>query len=346
MKKFFKYFAFIIIAITLVGCSGGNNKTESTDVKENSTKTSSDDQIIIKYGMISSETHTTYLAAEKFAQEVDEKSDGRIKVEIYPNGQLGGDLQLTESTSNGVIQMSLPATTVLTSFNEIWGVLDMPYLFNDAEKAFEALDGEVGDALEGYFDEINSINLCYEFNGIRNVTNNIRPINKPEDLKGIKLRVMESPVFIDTFTALGTNPTPMSFNELFTGLQQGTVDGQENPASLIYESKFNEVQKYFSETKHCYNFCPVLMNKDFYNSLSEEDQKIIQDAAKTWLKDWQRNEEVTNNDKYIEKIAESGVECNKISDEDMKLFNEKVQPVYDKYQDKFGDILEIVKKYQ
>lgn len=343
MKKVINSLILLLFVVILVGCS---KNTANNSVNSKSDGESADNNIIIKYGMISSETHSTYLAAEKFAQEVGEKSNGRIKVEIYPNGQLGGDVQLTESVSSGVVQMALPATTVLTSFNEIWGVLDMPYLFNDSEKAFAALDGDVGKALEPYFDEINAINLGYEFNGIRNVTNNIRPINTPEDLKGIKLRVMESPVFIDSFSALGTNPTPMSFNELFTGLQQGTVDGQENPASLIYESKFNEVQKYFSETKHCYNFCPAIINKEFFNSLSPEDQQIIKSAGKTWLTDWQREQEVSGNEDYIKKLAESGVECNKISDEDMKLFVEKVQSVYDKYQEKFGEILELVKKYK
>lgn len=334
-KNLITILILIMLSISLVACG-----------KENKSADSSGEQIVIKYGMISSETHTTYLAAEKFAKDVAEKTNNRIKIEIYPNGQLGGDVQLTESVSSGVVQMALPATTVLTSFNDIWGVLDMPYLFNDSAKAFAALDGKVGEALDPYFEEINSINLGYEFNGVRNLTNNLRPINTPDDLKGIKLRVMESPVFIDTFKALGTNPTPMSFNELFTGLQQGTVDGQENPVSLIYESKFYEVQKYFSETKHCYNFCPVIINKAFFESLSEEDQKIMKDSAKEWLVDWQREQEVSGNDDYIKKLEDTGVVCNSISDDNLQLFKDKVSVVYDKYENKFKEILDLVNEYK
>ena len=152
----------------------------------------------------------------------------------------------------------------------------MPFIFKDVKSAFAALDGEVGKTLDAFLTPVGLKNLGYAYNGARSMTNSKRPINEPADLKGIKMRVMESPVFIDMFKTLGANPTPMSFGEVFTGLQQGTVDAQENSPSLVFSMKFNEVQKYYSLTNHVQGILAILINEKFFNGLPARSAKNCQ----------------------------------------------------------------------
>ena len=158
------------------------------------------------------------------------------------------------------------------------------------------------------------------------MTNSSKPIEAPEDLKGLKMRVMENEVFIDFFETLGASATPMSFNELFTGLQQHTVDGQENPPSLIYASKFQEVQKYLSLTEHVNNFLGFIMNKDFYDSLTKEQQEIVQDAAQEFV-DYQREMELDDTEEYVKKLEEEGMQVNRLSDEQKAKFRQELRCV-------------------
>ncbi len=365
MKK--KWIAIVLmLAMLLTACAGGEKKaeepapaekqetTEKKDEKaeekpaeKTETKEASGDKIVIKWGSITSENHSSFKAAQKFKEYVEKTSEGKMVVELYPNAILGGDVQLTESVALGTIEMALPATSVFTMYSMKFGAIDMPYMFSDMKKAFEALDGEIGDILNAELEKVGIKNLCYGFNGVRNMTNNVRPITKPEDLAGVKMRVMENPVFIDMFSYLGSNPTPMSFGELFTALQQKTVDGQENPASLIFESKFQEVQKYFSETKHVYNFLGNIINKAFYEGLTDEQRKILDDGAAQFLAEWQRNTENDENDMYIEKLASEGMEVNRLTDDELKVFKDKLEPMYEKYRKELGDeIFDALEKYR
>lgn len=345
MKKIILSFLLIVSCICIVAC--GNNNATSNESKKEETQSSDLNTKTIKFGMVSSESHSTYKATEKFKEYVEEKSNGSLKVELYPNSILGGDVQLTEAVALGTVEMALPVTTVMTMYDPEFGVLDLPYMFKDASKAFEALDGDVGERFNEKLEKVGIKVVGYGFNGVRNMTNNIRPITKPEDLSGVKMRVMESPVFIDMFSYLGSNPTPMSFGELYTALQQKTVDGQENPASLIFESKLNEVQDYLSETKHVNNFIIYIINLDFYNNLSEEEKNIIDEATKEFLSEWQINTEIAENQMYIDKISESGTEVNVLTDEELQVFIDKLQPMYEKYRKEYGDeIFEMLEPYR
>jgi TRAP-type C4-dicarboxylate transport system substrate-binding protein len=161
------------------------------------------------------------------------------------------------------------------------------------------------------------------------------------------MRVMESPVFIDMFKYLGSNATPMSFSELFTGLQQKTVDGQENPASLIYASKFQEVQKYLSQTEHVYSICANLINADFYNGLTDEQKAIVNEGAKQFLVDWQISQESNDNQKFIDMLKEAGMEVNEVTPENKQKFIDAVTPMYDKYKKELGtEIFDIIEPYR
>ncbi|WP_455596710.1 DctP family TRAP transporter solute-binding subunit, partial [Cloacibacillus porcorum] len=178
----------------------------------------------IKVGYIGSDTHPTMQAMKVFAKDVDAGSKGKIKVELYPNAQLGGDRELCEGVQMGTIQMAIPSTSALAGFDKRIQVLDLPYLFTTRKAAFDAVDGELGQKLNAYLSKKGFEVLGYQENGFRHVTNSKRPIKTPADLKGLKIRTMENPMHIAFFKELGANPTPMSWGELYTALQQGTVD--------------------------------------------------------------------------------------------------------------------------
>lgn len=201
----------------------------------------------------------------------------------------------------GTIQMALPSTSVLTAYNERIGVLDMPYLFTDAQSAFDALDGKLGEQIDEWIAGNGFISLGYVYNGPRCTTNSVRPIYTPDDLAGLKIRVMNSPVFIRMYEVLGANATPMSFSELFTGLQQHTVDGQENPPTLIYASGFQQVQKYLTIDNHVHNFLPILTNENWVNSLSADDQAILKECCANMVAN-QRNIELEDNTDIVAKL--------------------------------------------
>jgi len=237
-------------------------------------------------------------------------------------------------------------TAVLTTYDDKFSVLDLPFLFTSREVAYAAVDGELGQQLEALLPKYNLMSLGFQDNGLRNISNNIRPINEPKDLKGIKIRVMESPTYVEMFKALGANPTPMNFGEVYTALAQGTVDAQENGASLVYTSKFYEVQKYYSLTNHVYSLNMVLISKKFYDSLPSDIQDILQDGAKQLLELKQREMESNSDEKYINLLIEKGMIVNDITPENCKKFVEAVKPVYEMYAEKIGkEIIELAQSY-
>lgn len=327
----------VIIMLTTTGCGRnlGNKGSSGKDV------------ITINIGHVEAEDRSTHRAlVEHFKNTVEEKSKGSISVQIYSNSVLGGDSELTESVAMGTLEAALPSTSVLVSYSDDFGIMDMPYLFSSTEKAFDAMDGDLGDYFNQKLEKVGIHSLGYSYNGLRSMTNSSHPIQSPEDLKGLKMRVMENEVFIDFFETLGASATPMSFNELFTGLQQHTVDGQENPPSLIYASKLQEVQKYLSLTEHVNNFLGFIMNKDFYDSLTEEQKEIIQDAAREFV-DYQREMELADTEVYVEKLEEEGMQVNRLTDEQKMKFRQELEPMYEKYREKFGEeIFETLEKYQ
>ncbi len=347
MKKVLSLVLVVVLMLALTtGCSGTNTAAGNEKAATGENASEAPKSITIKVGHVEPEERSTHQALLEFEKEVESKSNGSISVELYPNGSLGGDVQLTESVAMGTLDMALPATSVLTTYSPKFGVLDMPYLFSNAENAFKAMDGELGQYFNGELEKVGIKNLGYSFNGLRSLTNSVRPVNEPADLKGMKVRVMESPVFIDFFETLGANATPMSFNELFTGLQQKTVEAQENPPSLIYSNKFYEVQDYISLTEHVNNFLAFIMNKNLYDSLTAEQQEIISTAAKNYVT-LQRNMELTDTDKYVELLkTEGGMEVNEVTPENKQKFRDALEPMYEKYRKELGqDIFDMAEKY-
>lgn len=330
MKKVLSVIMIVALLFSLTACGGGNEPAGDGET------------YTLQLAHVEAEDRSTNDACLLFKDAVEEATNGAIKVEIFPNAVLGGDEELTESVALGEIQMALPSSSVLTMYAEQFGILDMPFLFTSSQAAFDALDGELGETLNGYLEGTGIINLGWAYNGPRSFTNNVRPINTVDDLKGLKIRVMSSPVCIDMVETLGASATPISFSELYTALEQGTVEGEENPPTLIYASGFHEVQKYLSLDQHQHNFLPIATNEEWFNGLPEEYQKIVAENAKTYLVDKQREIELQDNVDIRKKLEEAGMIVNDITPEAQQGFIDKVQPMYEKYYEKFGkDMFEL-----
>ena len=300
----------------------------------------------IKVAYISSESHPTAQAMTGFAKDVDSASKGRIKVELYPNGQLGSDRELCEGVQMGTIQMVVSSTSALAGFDKRIQVLDLPYLFTTRKAAFDAVDGELGKKLNSYLEKKGFLVLGYQENGFRHVTNSKRPIKTPADLKGLKIRTMENPMHIAFFKELGANPTPMSWGELYTALQQGTVDAQENPYAMIDDGKFYEVQKYVSETGHLFSYEIIIANKKFMEKLPADLRKIVDDAAHRAVMA-QRARMEKEEAVFKAKVTKTGLKANTLPPEQKRPFVDATKKVYSQFEKDLGkEIMDIAKKVQ
>lgn len=271
-----------------------------------------------------------------FKNFMEGRSDGKITVEIYDNSVLGGDEAMLEQVSQNSLQISIPMVSGLLSYDEEFGAVELPFLFSSADQAISAMQGEVGDYYKNNLDPNTGLAIAgYYYNGARSMTNNVRPITCVADCAGLKIRVMNNDVYIAMMQALGANPTPISWNELYTAMQLGTVDGEENPPSTIYPSGFAEVQKYFSQTEHVYGFAAVVCNADFYNSM-DSDTKALFEEGIDLLCDIATQAEIEIGDAYIAQMEEAGMECNTLTDEAKQEFIEATASVRDSYRDVYS----------
>jgi tripartite ATP-independent transporter DctP family solute receptor len=297
----------------------------------------------MKYAGVGSDAHPNSKAADELAEYIAERSNGEIELVIFRNAQLGGDRQAAEGMQIGTIEMGVVGSSVLMSFDPKIGVFDFPFLFKTEEAAYKALDGEVGDIIRQNLLKKGLRILAYGTNGYRHVTNSRNPIREPEDLKGLKIRTMENPIFVETFKLMGASPTPMSFGELFTALQQKTVDAQENPILLIYTSKIYEVQKYISKTGHIYAVAPLVMSERYFQSLPEECQELMLEAGK-FFERRQRELMHENEDAFEQAMKAQGIEVNELTPEQKDAFIEICAPVYKQFENRVGkDLLDLAR---
>ncbi|MEP9352182.1 DctP family TRAP transporter solute-binding subunit [Xanthobacter sp. KR7-65] len=270
-----------------------------------------------------------------FAKRVGELSGGKITVQVGGNSQFGDDAEMLTGLRLGTLDISANSQGPTAGIVPQFGVIGLPFLFKTLPAAWQVLDGPIGDELKTEAEKKNLVVLAFWDNGIRHISNNVRPITKPDDLKGLKIRTPPDPATIDTFAALGANPTPMKFSELYLALQQGVVDGQENPLMNIYSSKLFEVQKYLSLTGHKYEMTVFLMSKPVWAKLSADDKKIIQQAA-TEARDLNRKLSAASDESLRGKIEAAGV---KFNDVDTAPFQAMVKPVYEKWTKEQGDFV-------
>lgn len=277
-------------------------------------------------------------ASLKFAELVEQKTDGRVKVEVGGSAQYGDDAESITNMRLGTLAFSANSQGTTSSVVPEFGVLGLPFLFRDLPHAYKVVDGPVGDKLNELSQDKGLVLLALWDNGIRQVSNNVRPITKPEDLEGIKLRTPPDPVTLDIFNSLGANPAPLAFSELYIALQQGVFDGQENPLMNIYSSKLYEVQKYISLTGHKYETTPLFASKVIWSQLSAQDQQAVKDAAVEAGK-LNREMSLAADSDLRQKLTDAGVVINKV---DQAPFIEKTQSVYSKWEKQYPALVNLV----
>ncbi|WP_137893758.1 TRAP transporter substrate-binding protein [Ramlibacter sp. 2FC] len=282
--------------------------------------------------------HPFQVGIDKFAEIVAQKTGGKMKMRGYPDGQLGAELQSISSAQGGVLEMTLVSTAATASVVKEFGVYDLPFLFSDFKEADLVLDGPIGRKLLDKLPEKNLVGLCYFENGFRHVTNSRRPISKAEDLKGLKIRTIQNPVFIDIFNTLGANALPMPFTEVFTALESKAIDGQETPYSNIWGNRFYEVQKYVSNTGHIYGAAVVLVGKKFWDQLSGAEQKLLQESCNT-ARDHERSFNRAEDPKLLAQIKAKGAVYTEIAPAERARMRELLKPVYEKYARNLGEDL-------
>ena len=321
-------FSFLVlITVLILSACGRPNTDEQTGQKT------------IRLAHLVNPTQSTHIMSEEFKEQIEEESDGRLKVELYPSGSLfPSDREAIEAVQLGNVEMTIPALASVSGFDQDFMILDLPYLFEDTEEAYSVLDGPFGQGLLDGLEDVNIKGLVYGENGFRHITNNLHPVYTPDDIEGQKMRTLESPVHADVFNAFGANASPFAFGEMYSTLQQGTYDAMESPIALMYTSNLYEVQQYMSLTSHVYMPVALLMNNDFYESLEPDLQEIVMDAAEDYRED-QRMLSQEQNEEYMEEMVEAGLQVNDLTDEEKQAFSEKAEPVYDKYEEMLGSEL-------
>jgi len=267
---------------------------------------------LIRFGYGLNEASNQGRAAKVFTDEVAKASGNKMRVRAIGAAALGSDVQMQQALIGGAQEMMVGSTATLVGITKEMAIWDTPFLFNNAKEADVVLDGPVGQKVMDKLQEKGLVGLVYWENGFRNLTNNKRAVTKLEDMDGIKLRVMQNNVFIDSFKTLGANAVPLPFSELFTALETKTVDGQENPYNTILSSKFYEVQKYLTVTNHVYSPWIVLVSKKWWDGLSKDEQKVLLDAAKK-SRDFERKDTRAEADKALADLRGKGMQVNELS---------------------------------
>jgi tripartite ATP-independent transporter DctP family solute receptor len=292
-----------------------------------------------RIAFIGPEAHGQYISLnEKFKKEAEEKTNGRVAVEIYPNAQLGSDRQAIEGVSIGTLEMAAIGGSSILTLDDRLKVMDLPFIFKSSQIAHRAYDQFLTEEFNKYLEPHDLVILYAAELGFRHITNNRRPIVKPEDLQGLKLRTMENPLHVESFKLLGASPTPVAFSELYTALQQGTVDAQENPLSVITTGKFYEVQKYLSLTGHIYSPTMLLVNKTYWEALPDDLRTVLGGILKE-TQVFERDILIKQNIDAVKELRANGVQVNDLSFEEKQAFFERCKPVYDAYIQKYGDSL-------
>ncbi len=286
------------------------------------------------------EEDRTYIANDTFKQIVESGTDGRVEVETYHAAELADERETYEGMMLGTIEMGTLTTGPLPGFFEEILVLDIPYLFESAPVAWEVMSGSFGDTInEMMREETGIIPLAWADHGFRHFTNDVRAIEEPADMEGLTIRTMENQAHMEMVEALGADPTPMAFGELYTGLEQGIVDGQETPITLIKNMGFYEVQDHLVLSEHVYNFLGLFISEDAYNNLSEQDQQVVREAAQIWEKIHTGYSRVQI-ERGVEELKEEGMQVVEPSPEVLDEFKEVTQQtVIDFIEEEIGEEL-------
>lgn len=292
-----------------------------------------DPAVLFRTAHSTAPTSTGHQALEHLDKQLREKTDGRVGLEIFPSSQLGGERETVENIQFGNVDLTFVSSAPVAAFAPSFFAFDIPFLFDSRQQAYEVLDGPIGKEILASLESSGMVGLAYWENGFRQLTTADTPIHKPEDLAGMKMRTMENEVHIAAWRAVGANPAPLAFNELFTALQQGTFDAQEGPINLFYDMKFNEVQKYITKTNHIYSPWPLLANPEKLAQLSPEDRAVF-DQAIIDATAYQRQLAAEADDKAEAAMTE--VTFIDLTPAEKEAFAAKVTPIVDLVRQKAG----------
>lgn len=290
---------------------------------------------VIRFGFGNPDTTPSGQGAKKLAELIDQKSGGKLKMRLFGAGQLGPDPQMQTALIGGSQEMMVGSTATLVGMAKEFGILDLPFVFATPEEAYAVVDGPVGDQLREKLAAHGLVGIAFWDNGFRNLTNSRRPVATLEDLAGIKLRVMQNPVYMAFFGELGVNPVPMPFSDVFGALETKAIDGQENPAPTIDGYKLYEVQPYMSLTRHAYAAHLVMASKKWWDTLSADEQKLITEAVLE-TRPYQRKLNNEADGKAVEALKEKGMQVTVVAPEEIQKMRDKVKPVVDKFAAEFA----------
>lgn len=324
-QRFVKVVISLVLVIMMAGCGGAASTGSSSG--------GNGDVIELSLGHIATETNPYHLLALEFKKLVEERSEGKVKINVFPNAQLGEERELIEAMTFGNLDLAVITTSPVTNFVPEFGVLDIPYLFTDWNHVEAFLDSEVSQKLLKETEDVGIKTFAFVPRGFRSVTNSVHPVKTPEDMKGLTLRVIESEVYLDTINEMGATATGMPWGDAFTAMQQGAIDGQENDYSINYTQNVFEVQEYLSLTEHIFAVNTLMGSQTNLSNLPEDVQKIIEesavDAAKTI-----REHNIKESDNLRKKLEEKGMKINEV---DKEAFMKSVPKTQEKYSKKFGE---------
>ncbi|MGB3289371.1 MAG: TRAP transporter substrate-binding protein [Burkholderiaceae bacterium] len=314
------YFATALLAIASLGSAAA---------------IAADKPVTFRFGHTLPATDSQHVAALEFAKRVEARTNGQIKVKVFPSGTLGNDVSLVTGVRSGTIDIGVTGNPFLTGISPNLNVLDLPYLFDNEKQAFGVLDGPIGRGLLDDLGNYGLKGLAFWDLGFRSFTNNKRPVTKAADINGLKIRTTPNPAHIMAFELLGANPQPMAFGEVYTALESGAIDGQENPPTIILSSKMYEVQKYLSLTRHAYTAGPVFMNKRKFDKLKPEYQQIMLEEALA-AANYQRDLNAKHQEEALAELRKHGVEI--AANLDVESIRKVVKgPVHAEFAKKYGD---------
>ncbi len=311
MKRVFLKTVLATVALAAMGVASAQDKT-------------------IKFATQNPKGHPVVLGMEKFAEVVQAKSGGKIKVNLFPGGTLGSDQANVSALQGGTLEMVSMNSGILAAQVKDFAVFDFPFMFANSREADAVVDGPFGKKMHAKLEEKGIVGLAYYELGFRNITNGRRPINKVADLEGLKLRVIPNPVNVDWVKAVGANPTPLPFPEVYAALEQKAIDGQENPVTVINANKFYEVQKHLVMTNHQYNPQSVMISKKFWDTLSAAEKQIVQDAATESVK-FQREQARGQVASALDNMKKNGMAVTELPAAELAVLRDRMKPVIAKH---------------
>jgi tripartite ATP-independent transporter DctP family solute receptor len=290
----------------------------------------------IKFANQNAKGHPIIVGMDRFGELVEKKSGGRMKVQVFPGGTLGSDQANVSALQGGTLEMAAMNSGIFASLVKEFAIYDFPFLFGTPHEADVVVDGPFGQNLHKKLEDKGLVGLAYYELGFRELTNSKRPIKTVDDIAGLKLRVIPNPINIDWVKALGANPTPLPFPELYSALEQGAVDGEENPVATIRGAKLYEVQKYMTLTNHQYNPQSVVVSRKFWESLSPADRKVLQEAA-TESAIYQRTQSRAQLQAGMEDLRKGGMQINELPPAEIAKLRDKMKPVIAKHSASVGE---------